>query len=139
MFELKNSIKVGDWDIVNNYLFAIQDTHINQLSLLGDYIKTTYSLKDFWGVKFYYDFIHIFTMYSNNTLIDYEGQIIYEKPNFSFYHFFDINNYVGYDRNIKKVVLIKDDVIKEVYDNRIGINKVFLNTFVFTIVRYILI
>jgi hypothetical protein len=132
MFDLKNKIEIGDWDIVNNHLFAVQNNEINKFDLLGNYLETIYNLEKYWGVKYYDKFIHIFTMYSENTFIDYKGKIIFTKNNFNYYHFINYNKYIGYDRDIKKVVLFENNNIKELHRSRIVLSKVLSNLFVFS-------
>ena len=131
MLRLKNIIQVGDWDIVNNNLFVVQNNKINKLDLLGKYISNIYTLDKYWGANYYNDFIHIFTMHSENTIIDYNGKLIFKKDNFNFHYFFNVRKFIGFDRKIKKIVLCLENEKKILHNERVGTKKVILSFFVF--------
>jgi len=130
MYDLVTKLKkIGDWDIVKNNLYAIQDNQVKKFNLKGEFINNIYTLKKYWGVNFYDDFFHIYTMYSENTFVDYNKKVLLEKDNFNFYHIFTPNRYIGFDRTIKKVVN-QDKVI--LFNERINLRSVISNYFIFT-------
>jgi len=130
MYWIKKIIDVGDWSLINDSLLAVQNNQINSFDLNGNYAHIVYELSDYWGVNYYKKFIHIFTMYSGNTIIDFNGKILFEKNDFSFYHFYNTDKFIGFDRKIKKVVNSDGEIL---FDKKISKSFFFDKKMIFTL------
>ena len=102
---------VGDWEVLHGRLSFVQERTVKC------YPDTSVvDLGDYWGVKFYDDFFHVFTNRSFNTLFDYQGNKINEYEKRNFYHFLSQDSYIYYDRT-RKQTLMGDQAI---FEGKIG-------------------
>jgi outer membrane protein assembly factor BamB len=105
--------EIGSFEIVENNLYAVENSHIIKFDLNGTFQKDVILLENYWGVIYYKKFFHVYTSRSQNRIYDYDGNKILEKNDFNFYNIESVNNFLGFDRKQKKVIYSKSDFIYE--------------------------
>jgi hypothetical protein len=121
-FALRKQVsKVGDFGSTKEEFYYVHNNKIKSYSTNKDIL----TLNDYWGIKYYETFIHVFDNRSKNWFYDYQGNLLEKRDKTNFYHIFTHKDYIYYDRNLQKTM--HNNI--EICDKKIGTNYYKLNRF----------